>query len=274
MELSYKLDQYEGPLDVLLRLIEKNKIDIMDIPIVTITDQYLDYVNHMEEEDLDLVSAFLVMAATLLDIKSRMLLPREEEEEEEDPRDELVRRLLEYKMYRYAAEEFRDCEKDAERCVFRGPDIPEEVKKYEPPVDMDKLLDGVTLERLQSIFQSVLRRNEYRRDPVRSRFGTIKREKVSLTKKIRSVLRYARKKEKVSFRELLMGEKDRIHVVVAFLAVLELMKLGKIELSQEALFDDMTIVAKGNPESGEDLDLSGLEEDFGEPDEEEDSKDE
>lgn len=268
MDLSYKLEQFEGPLDVLLRLIEKNKVDIFDIPIVTITDQYLDFVNHLETEDLDLVSDFLVMAATLLDIKSRMLLPREEEEEEEDPRDELVRRLLEYKMYRFAAEEFRDNEKDAERRVFKGPDIPDEVKKYEPPVDMDKLLDGVTMERLAAIFQSVLKRQEYRKDPVRSRFGTIKREKVSLTGKIRSVLKTARTKKKVSFKELLEGQKDRLHVVVAFLAVLELMKLGQIELSQEALFDDMTITAKGGAENAEDLDLSGLEEDFDEQDEE------
>lgn len=104
MEISYKLDNFEGPLDLLLHLIEKNKVSIYDIPIVLITEQYLEYVNQMDHEDLDVVSDFLVMAATLLDIKSRMLLPKvekEEEEDEEDPRAELVRRLLEYKMYKY-----------------------------------------------------------------------------------------------------------------------------------------------------------------------------
>ena len=97
MEICYKLEHFEGPLDLLLHLIEKNKVSIYDIPIVTITEQYLDYVSRMEKEDLDVVSEFLVMAATLIDIKSRMLLPAEEEEEadEEDPRAELVRRLLE-----------------------------------------------------------------------------------------------------------------------------------------------------------------------------------
>lgn len=112
MVLSYKLDNFEGPLDLLLHLIEKNKVSIYDIPIVLITEQYLDYVSRMEQEDLDVVSDFLVMAATLIDIKSRMLLPaRDEQEEEEDPRAELARRLLEYKMYKYMARELMEMEK-------------------------------------------------------------------------------------------------------------------------------------------------------------------
>ena len=106
MEISYKLEHFEGPLDLLLHLIEKNKINIYDIPIAEITEQYLDYVNRMEKEDLNVVSEFLVMAATLLDIKARMLLPAEVDEEtgeEQDPRAELVARLLEYKKYKYMA---------------------------------------------------------------------------------------------------------------------------------------------------------------------------
>ena len=103
MEISYKLEHFEGPLDLLLHLIEKNKVNIYDIPIVEITSQYLDYVNRMEREDLNLVSDFLVMAATLIDIKSRMLLPKDEDkgEEEGDPREELVARLLEYRKFKY-----------------------------------------------------------------------------------------------------------------------------------------------------------------------------
>ena len=117
MGISYKLEHFEGPLDLLLHLIEKNKVSIYDIPIVTITEQYLDYVNHMDTRDLDLVSEFLVMAATLLDIKARMLLPKEEkpEREGEDPRAELVRRLLEYKMYKFMARELEEMEEGAER---------------------------------------------------------------------------------------------------------------------------------------------------------------
>lgn len=147
--ISYKLEKFEGPLDLLLHLIEKNKIDIYDIPIVEITHQYLAYVNQMEEEDLNIVSDFLVMAATLLDIKSRMLLPAEpkedDEEDGEDPRAELVRRLMEYKMYKMMAQELSDMEEEADGVLFKGPTIPREVAKYEQPVDLDELLDGLTL---------------------------------------------------------------------------------------------------------------------------------
>ena len=112
MAISYKLEHFEGPLDLLLHLIEKNKVSIYDIPIVLITEQYLEYVSSMETEDLNVVSEFLVMAATLIDIKSRMLLPVEvnEDGEEEDPRAELMARLLEYKMYKYMAQELQELE--------------------------------------------------------------------------------------------------------------------------------------------------------------------
>ena len=110
MSLAVKLQVFEGPLDLLLYLIEKNKVDIYDIPIVQITDQYLEYVRKLHHEDMNVMSEFLVMAATLIDIKCRMLLPREvnEEGEEEDPRAELVQKLLEYKMYKYMSYELKD----------------------------------------------------------------------------------------------------------------------------------------------------------------------
>ena len=214
MEISYKLDNFEGPLDLLLHLIEKNKVSIYDIPIVLITEQYLEYVNQMDHEDLDVVSDFLVMAATLLDIKSRMLLPKvekEEEEDEEDPRAELVRRLLEYKMYKYMAQELEEREQEAELLFFKEPTIPREVAKYEEPLDLDKLLDGLTLAKLQKVFDAVMKRNANKLDPVRSRFSTIRREPISL------------------------------EIVVAFLAVLELMKMGRIHLVQEKLFDEIQL---------------------------------
>ena len=126
-QLTYKLEHFEGPLDLLLHLIEKDKIDIYDIPIVEITAQYMDYVYHMEEEDLDIVSDFLVMAATLLDIKSQMLLPREvtEEGEEIDPRAELVQRLLEYKKYKYMGQVLEGREDSADRYLTSSRPFPE-----------------------------------------------------------------------------------------------------------------------------------------------------
>ena len=243
MELSYKLEKFEGPLDLLLHLIEKNKVNIYDIPIAEITDQYMEYVRQMDEENLDVVSEFLVMAATLLDIKARMLLPKEvnEEGEEEDPRAELVMRLLEYKKYRLMSEELKDMESGADRVFYKDPTIPPEVKEYAEPVDLDKLLDGVTLTKLQKIFESVMKRQQDKIDPVRSTFGTIKKDPVSLEDKITSVLGYARKHRKFSFRQMLEKQNDKTEVVVTFLALLELMKVGKIHLTQEHLFDDMCI---------------------------------
>ena len=184
--ISYKLENFEGPLDLLLHLIEKNKVSIYDIPIVLITEQYLDYVSHMETEDLNVVSEFLVMAATLIDIKSRMLLPAEtnEEGEEEDPRAELVARLLEYRMYKYMAQELSELEEGAGRHLYKVPTVPEEVARYEPPVDLDRLLDGLTLARLQAVFESVVKRRADKIDPIRSRFGTIRKEPVSLETRI------------------------------------------------------------------------------------------
>ena len=117
MELSVKLEVFEGPLDLLLHLLDKNKVSIYDIPIVEITDQYLAYIRQMQRQDLDIMSEFMVMAATLLDIKARWLLPKEENEdgEEEDPRAELVEQLLQYKMYKYLAAELKGRQMDAGR---------------------------------------------------------------------------------------------------------------------------------------------------------------
>lgn len=261
MEISYKLEHFEGPLDLLLHLIEKNKVSIYDIPIVEITNQYLDYVNHMDKEDLNLVSDFLVMAATLIDIKSRMLLPREKEEEseEEDPRTELVNRLLEYKKYKYISQELADLEDSAGLHLFKPATVPPEVARYEPPVDLDELLDGLTLARLQTIFQQVMKRKEDKIDRVRSSFGTIKKEPISLEERIGSVMDYARKHRTFRFRQILEQGADKLEVVVTFLAILELMKIGKIHLTQEHLFDDMEIETLEAEGEEEELDLEGLE---------------
>ena len=267
MAISYKLEKFEGPLDLLLHLIDKNKVDIYDIPIVEITRQYLEYVNQMEREDLNIVSDFLVMAATLLDIKSRMLLPAKEDEEgeEEDPRAELVARLLEYKRYKMMAQELLDLEEDAQGVLYKPPTVPKEVAKYEPPVDLDQLLDGLTLAKLQRIFEGVMKRQEDKVDPIRSSFGTIKKEPVSLEERVMDVLRFARKKRRFSFRQMLTRQGDKLEIVVTFLAVLELMKVGKLSLTQEHTFDDMEIeiLEKEGEETEPELDLQGLEEDGG-----------
>ena len=229
-----------------------------------ITAQYLDYVRHMEQEDLNIVSDFLVMAATLLDIKARMLLPKEvdEEGEEIDPRAELVARLLEYKRYKLMADDLAEREGDALTHLYKQPTLPPEVAKYQPPVDLDNLLDGLTLAKLQRIFEQVMKRQEDKIDPIRSRFGTIKKEPVSLEQKIGSVLTFARGARRCSFRQLLEKQEDKLEVVVTFLAVLELMKLGKIRLNQEEIFGEIDIEALEPEGTEEELNLEDLK-DFG-----------
>ena len=258
--ITYKLEHFEGPLDLLLHLIEKNKIDIYDIPIADITAQYLDYVRQMEREDLNIVSEFLVMAATLLDIKARMLLPREvdEEGEEIDPRAELVERLLEYKRYKLLADALADREEGALKHFYKESTLPPEIARYEPPVDLDKLLDGLTLAKLKRIFEQVMKRQEDKIDPIRSNFGTIRREPVSLEQKIGQVMSYARRQRRFRFRELLEAQRDKLEIVVTFLAVLELMKIGKIHLTQEETFGDMDIETLEPEGEEEELDLEGL----------------
>ena len=185
MGINVKLQVFEGPLDLLLHLIDKNKVNIYDIPIVMITEQYMEYVDNMDKEDLDVVSEFLVMAATLLDIKSRMLLPKEvnEEGEEEDPRAELVEKLLEYKLFKYMSYELKDKQVDAQKAFYKEPTIPPEVEAYKPPINIEELIGDTTLARLNTIFQEVMKRKEEKIDPIRSKFGKIEKEKVSMADK-------------------------------------------------------------------------------------------
>ena len=246
MALSVKLQVFEGPLDLLLHLIEKNKIDIYNIPIVLVTDQYMAYIRQMQTEDMNVMSEFLVMAATLIDIKCKMLLPRDETEEgeEEDPRAELVQKLLEYKMYKCMAYELRDRQIDAEKVWFKAPTIPPEVLAYEEPVDVNELMSGVTLARLNDIFQSIIKKQADKIDPVRSKFGRIEKEEVSLSDKMTYVEEYSLHHGHFSFRSLLEAQSGKMEVVVTFLAILELMKMGKIVVSQEYTFDDIKIESK------------------------------
>lgn len=246
MDMTIKLQVFEGPLDLLLHLLEKNKVNIYDIPIVEITKQYLEYIAEMKRQDLNVVSEFLVMAATLIDIKSRMLLPaaETEEEEEEDPRAELVQQLLEYKMYKCMAYELRDRQMDAERVLFKEPTIPPEVAEYEEPIDIAELVSDVTLARLNEVFKSIMKKQADKIDPVRSKFGKIEKEEVSLSDKMAYLEDYCLTHSRFSFRGLLEAQSGKMEIIVTFLAILELMKMGKIFISQEHIFDDIQIESK------------------------------
>lgn len=243
MELNVKLQVFEGPLDLLLHLLEKNKVNIYDIPIVEVTAQYMDYIAEMRRQDLDVLSEFLVMAATLIDIKSRMLLPADpdEETEEEDPRAELVRQLLEYKMYKCMAYELKDRQIDAQRVLFKEPTIPAEVLAYEEPINMEELVSDVTLAKLNYIFKNIMKKQKDKIDPLRSKFGKIEKEEVSLEEKMAELEEYAAEHAHFSFRSLLEEQSGKVEIIVTFLAVLELIKMGKIFISQEHIFDDIRI---------------------------------
>ena len=243
MAIPVKLEVFEGPLDLLLHLIEKNKVDIYDIPIVEITAQYLDYIRAMEREDMNVMSEFLVMAATLLSIKCRMLLPRpvNESGEEEDPRSELVQKLLEHKMYRYMAFELKDRFVDAGKSIYKAPTMPAEVTNWKPPVDYEELVRDLNLKKLGEIYREMLKRVEDRVDPIRSRFGNITRDEISVENKQAEILKYLNEHEICSFRDLLQGQTRRIDIIVSFLVVLELMKTGRIVIRQDHIFDDILI---------------------------------
>lgn len=246
MAIPVKLEVFEGPLDLLLHLIEKNKVDIYDIPIVEITGQYLDYIKQMETEDMNVMSEFLVMAATLIDIKCKMLLPKEvnEEGEEEDPRAELVEKLLEYKMCKYMSYELRDRMVDAQRSLYKRPMLPKEVEDYRQPVDYEELIGDMTLQKLHEIFKQMMKRQEDKIDPVRSTFGQIEKDEIDMDLKTTFVEAYVRSHKTFSFRKLLEKQNSKMEVIVTFLVILEMIKTGRISIEQEDTFSDIIITTR------------------------------
>ncbi len=245
MAIPVKLEAFEGPLDLLLHLIDKNKIDIYDIPIVEITEQYLEHIRKMDTQDMNLMSEFLVMAATLIDIKCKMLLPKEvnEDGEEEDPRAELVQKLLEYKLYKYMSFELRDKQVDAAKNMYREQNLPKEVEAYRQPIDYDELISDMTLHKLHVIFKSIVKKQEDKIDPIRSQYGNIEKDEVDMDAKALFVEAYVKEHKQFSFRKLLEKQSSKMEIIVTFLVILEMMKIGKINISQEDIFDDIMITS-------------------------------
>jgi len=217
--LKVFLDTFEGPLDLLLYLIRKQNLNILDVPIADITDQYVNYINLMKELELELAGEYLLMAAMLAEIKSKMLLPLfEEVEDEEDPRAELVRRLLEYERYRKASEELNKL-KRLERDVFI---TGVESSHLAQPIE----LPDITLQELLLSFQEVLKRAEM--------FTTLHvlKEPLSVRERMTTILEKLKNKDFLDFTELFDLEEQKTGLVVTFLAILELMKESLIEIVQ------------------------------------------
>ena len=174
----------------------------------------------------------------------------EEEEDEEDPRAELVRRLLEYKMYKYISYELKERRQDAAQVLYHKQDLPEEVKAYKQPVSTEELLAGVTLSRMHRIFVDIIRRQNNRIDPIRSTFGTLQKEEVDMDQMREKVAEYIEQHEVCNFRELLLGQATKMQVIIAFLIILEMMKEGVITIVQEESFGEIHIAKNKTDESG------------------------
>jgi segregation and condensation protein A len=164
-----------------------------------------------------------------------------EDEEIIDPRQELVERLLEYKMYKYISEELKDKQLDASLVMFKPPTIPPEIADFREEVDVSELLSELTLSKLHEIFKSVVKKQVDKIDPIRSKFGRIEREEINLATKVVQIQEYGLLHTKFSFRNLLEAQHTKMEVIVTFLGILELIKIGRIQIEQECLFDDINI---------------------------------
>ncbi len=235
METNFIINDFEGPLDLLLHLIKTSKMDIYDIKIEEITKQYVDFINKQKEMNLTVASEYLVMASELIELKSRMLLPKtEEEEEEEDPREELVNRLIEYQKYKDMISSFKELEKMRKDIFTKDP------VNYNELSDSHIENDGtVTLDDLVSALSKFLERKELEK-PISTK---ITKKEITVQDRTRDIRSILSKKKKVSFFDL-FEIKTREYVVVTFLSILEMAKFGEIEIIQENNFNNIMINKK------------------------------
>lgn len=232
---TIKIKNFEGPFDLLFYLIEKNQIDIYDIPIVEITDQYMEYLFAMQEMDLEIASEFLVMAATLLHIKSRLLLPvhKGDEEAETDPREELVVKLIEYKRAKELAAILSEREKQWSGVCYK---LPEPL----PEAAYEVILEVLPAQ-LKECYQKVMQNFHDRQDDVSRKMNRIlQHERVSLRLKIKELLRRLKNGVRLCFSNVFNLKKmSRLEVATGFLAALEIARLGKATLYQEKEFGEI-----------------------------------
>jgi len=247
-----KTEIFEGLLDLLCYLIEKNKINIYDIPIATITDQYLDYIAGMSDYDMEVTSSFLVMASTLLHIKSRMLLPSSKTSNDDmgdDPREELVLKLLEYRRCKALAGDLKKRYETFRECVYKMPEFFKNLG-----VDNVIAYDEFSVDEFYNACKAVTLRNRSRFNDVSSKLVQIlKREKISVKDKMKTIWYEIVNKTKMFFNEIFPADKSsKPERVVGFLALLELLKINKIKVRQKKPFDVMLIeINSKNDESDE-----------------------
>jgi len=250
MGYEVKIDAFQGPIDLLMHLLKKNKVEIYDIPIAKITRQYLDYIANMQRLDLDVASEFLIMAAQLMEIKAQTLLPKErngDDEEEIDPRQELVEKLLEYKKYKQLALELQDFEQKQRKSYTRNvaPLLSElEFEKSNP-------LEGVTIDQFISAFHKALKKKKRKKsdnqedkvdalDHLQAEEITIKEQQGYIMQKLVAI------DSGISFMDLFSQFSSRLEVVVTFMALLELIKINEVKIKQDNNFDEIMIYRLGS----------------------------
>jgi segregation and condensation protein A len=239
--MNIHIDVFDGPLDLLYGLIEKNRIDIYDIPIAEITDQYIAFIGTLPDIDMDLTASFIVMAATLLEIKSKLLLPSPAgEAEESDPREQLVRRLLEYKQYKEAAKKLGEAFNELGTMYFRERDGSAFAVPPSKP-ELSELMRGVDLSGLQDAFVELLRRRERSVDRLHAGYGGVYRDKFTVEEKIVYIKQRLMKENSVEFEALFDERAVRAEIITTFLALLELIKACEIRAAQEGNFRKIII---------------------------------
>jgi len=237
MSYKVKIELFEGPLDLLLYLVKKDHLNIYDIPIAKVTEQYLEYLNLMQLLDLNIAGEFLVMAATLMQIKSKMLLPAEEipQEEQEDPREELVKRLLEYEKFKEIAETLRQKERGQEE-VFKRPKAQD---KSEIPVETEVYFEA-------SIFDLISAFSKALEEVPKQVFYEVVKDEFTIEEKVHQILHLLLVTPSVTLTELFSKAKHKMEVIVVFLAILELIRLKEIVAIQRELFSEIEVTRNKN----------------------------
>ncbi len=234
MTYKVKLDVFEGPLDLLIYLIKKEEADIFNIPIAKITEQYLQYLEYMKMLDLNIAGEFIVMAATLMHIKSRMLLPPEEqppeEIEEEDPRAELVRRLIEYKKFKEAAGELSEMERRRSLVFPRSVDEAQYIDQSEGPYFEASIFD------LINAFSTILK------SVSRDTFLEVVKDEYTVEEKVHELFHLLVERPVINFKDIFKKARNRIELITTFLALLELIRLKEVVVRQRQIFGEIEIV--------------------------------
>ena len=235
---AIKIDNFEGPLDLLCHLIDKNKMNIYDINLSEITDQYLDYLNEQEKLNLEIASEFLVMASTLLFLKSKKLLPQQEEEEEEITEEELIRRIIEYKKFKEISKVFKENYQEYSKRYFKGQEEIEFPKQ--------KLEKDYGPEKIPGVYKQLIERNSVKINQNAKNIEKIALvDKYTVADKVKEMYKVLAKQKKFVFNKLFpIKKREKQEVVTAFSGLLELSRRSKVETSQEEIFGDITVEEK------------------------------